>query len=352
MEKSAFSTLEKTFLILLSLFPFLNGMTFVYMGSKESNRNWIIEGLVYELPWFLQFLFAYNDDLATTFAGFGLLFMFICLFRTVYVSFTYKKDIGSSSVPMRKKSSSFWVVFSLIMFLNGIGLIIVGYRRNVQRWVLEGALFEFLWVLYFVTYSINDGIINFFIAIAVIGWVLSIARTIMIYFEEKEMDNLSFIPSPQPVVSTPAPNISPKPVENVVVPDIIPEFKSYKNEIDNLKQAFDKKEENITGMINKRFESQGLTHNRFISVIDSCHKIFYHNANSATSIIEMAPEYSERLDESVKGKISVMESINDEMNNLIEELIIHDGDNEKSEEDLKELFANMDNLISSVKDYK
>lgn len=351
MEKSAFSTLEKTFLILLSLFPFINGMTFVYMGSKESNFKWIIEALVYEFPWFLQFLFAYNDDLATTFAGFGILFMFICLLRTVYVSFTYKKEIDSSFRPMRKISSSFWVVFSLIMFLNGVGLIIVGYRRNVQRWVLEGALFEFLWILYFVTYSINDGIINFFIAIAVIGWILSIARTIMIYFEEKRMDNLSFSPSPQPVVSTPAPDISPKPVENAVV-DIIPEFKSYKAQIDNQKQAFDKKEENITDLINKRFETGELAHNRFMSVIDNCHKLFYHQFNSATSIIEMAPECSERLDETVKDKISIMESINDEMNNLIEELIIHDSDNEKSEEDLKELFANMDNLINSVKDYK
>lgn len=351
MEKSAFSTLEKTFLILLSLFPFINGMTFVYMGSKESNFKWIIEALVYEFPWFLQFLFAYNDDLATTFAGFGILFMFICLLRTVYVSLTYKKEIDSSFRPMRKISSSFWVVFSLIMFLNGVGLIIVGYRRNVQRWVLEGALFEFLWILYFVTYSINDGIINFFIAIAVIGWILSIARTIMIYFEEKRMDNLSFSPSPQPVVSTPAPDISPKPVENAVV-DIIPEFKPYKAQIDNQKQAFDKKEENITDLINKRFETGELAHNRFMSVIDNCHKLFYHQFNSATSIIEMAPECSERLDETVKDKISIMESINDEMNNLIEELIIHDSDNEKSEEDLKELFANMDNLINSVKDYK
>lgn len=351
MEKSAFSTLEKTFLILLSLFPFINGMTFVYMGSKESNFKWIIEALVYEFPWFLQFLFAYNDDLATTFAGFGILFMFICLLRTVYVSFTYKKEIDSSFRPMRKISSSFWVVFSLIMFLNGVGLIIVGYRRNVQRWVLEGALFEFLWILYFVTYSINDGIINFFIAIAVIGWILSIARTIMIYFEEKRMDNLSFSPSPQPVVRTPAPDISPKPVENAVV-DIIPEFKPYKAQIDNQKQAFDKKEENIADLINKRFETGELAHNRFMSVIDNCHKLFYHQFNSAISIIEMAPGCSERLDETVKDKISIMESINDEMNNLIEELIIHDSDNEKSEEDLKELFANMDNLINSVKDYK
>ena len=78
MENSAFSTLEKTFLILLSFIPIINGLTFIYMGSKESNRNWIIEGLVYELPWFLQFLFAFNEGISTTIASFGILFMFIC----------------------------------------------------------------------------------------------------------------------------------------------------------------------------------------------------------------------------------------------------------------------------------
>ena len=351
MEKSAFSTLEKTFLILLSFIPIINGLTFIYMGSKESNRNWIIEGFVYELPWILMFLCLYNDDLGTTLAGFALLFMFICILRTVYVSFTYKKDIDSGSVPMRKKSSSLWVVFSLFILLNGIGLIIVGYRRNVQRWIIEGALFEFLWVPFIVLSGSDNGIASFFVGIAIVGWLLSIARTIMIYFEEKRMDNLSFNPSPQPVVSSPVQESISKPVENTVS-EIIPEFKPYKAEIDNQKQAFDKKEENIKGLINKRFASGELSHNRFMSVIDSCHKLFYHQADSATSIIEMAPEYSERLDETVKDKISIMDSINDEMNNLIEELIIHDGDDEKSDEDLKELFANMDNLINSVKDYK
>ena len=220
MENSAFSTLEKTFLILLSFIPIINGLTFVYMGSKESNRNWIIEGLVYELPWFLLFLCVYNDDLGTTLAGFALLFMFICILRTAYVSFTYKKDIGSTSVPMRKKSSSLWMVFSLIILLNGIGLIIVGYRRNIQRWLLEGAFFEFLWIPFIVLSGSDNGIASFFVGLAIVGWILSIARTIMIYFDEKRMDNLSFSPSPQPVVSTPAPDISPKPVENAVV-DII-----------------------------------------------------------------------------------------------------------------------------------
>ena len=89
-----------------------------------------------------------------------------------------------------------------------------------------------------------------------------------------------------------------------------------------------------------------------MSVIKNCHKLFYHQADSALSIIHLAPEYSMRLDESVKGKIYILKSIIEEMNTLIEEFILLEGSDEKSDEELKELFVNMDNLINSVKDYK
>ena len=134
--------------------------------------------------------------------------------------------------------------------------------------------------------------------------------------------------------------------------EIIPQFKHYETEINDLKNTFNQKEENITDLINQRFTKEELSYDRFMSVIKNCHKLFYHNADSSLSIIGLAPEYSERLDETVKGKIEILNSIIDEMNNLIEEFILHDGDDEKSEEDLKELFVNMDNLINSVKDYK
>lgn len=351
MERPAFGNLEKTFLILVSFIPLINGMTFVYMGSKESNFKWIIEGFIYELPWIILILFVYNDDMGSLIAELGLLFMFICLIRTIYVSFTYKKEIIPGSGHLRKLSSSLWVIFSLLFFINGIGLIIVGFKRNVRRWILEGALFELLWALYFIFYGFGEGIRNFAISIAIIGWILSIAITIMVYFEEKRMDNMDLDSSPEPMVSSPKVDTNPETVENTNNSEVIPQFRHYISEIDNLKDSFDKKEENILGLINKRFENQSLTYDRFTSVIDNCHKLFYHNADSAKSIIEMAPEYTVRLDESVKEKINILKSIIEEMNHLIEELILHDGDDE-SDDELKELFANMDNLINSVKDYK
>ena len=351
MERPAFGNIEKAFLILVSFIPLINGMTFVYMGSKESNLKWIIEGFIYELPWFLLILFLYNDDMGTLIAELGLLFMFICIIRTIYVLFTHKKEIIPGSGHMRKTSSSLWTIFSLIFFINGIGLIIVGFNRNMRRWILEGAFFEFLWVLYFLFFGFGEGVQDFTISMAMLGWILSIAITIMVYFEEIRMDNMDLNSSPEPIVSPLEANINPEPVEDAVDTEIIPEFRHYNTEINNLKDSFDKKEENIMGLINKRFENQGLTYSRFTSVIDNCHKLFYHHAGAALSIIGLAPEYSDRLDESVKEKISILESIIEEMNNLIEELIIHDGD-DGSDEELDELFANMDNLINSVKDYK
>lgn len=343
--------MEKALFLLIAFVPIINGLGFTYIGAKKYNNNWIKEGLIYEMPWLLLFLLLHFEGIATFFAGLGLLMMLVCIIRTLWVLF--KGDellvMDDEKSTWRKTSSSYWVIFSVLMFLNGIGLIIVGLNRNKQRWALEGAFFEFLWILVIIFAGSGDFINEFTVSLAMIGWILSIIITFVVYFEEKRMDN-SFISPSKPAVAVPQAKPITEPAVSSV--EIIPEFKDYNAQINDLKKTFDHKEENITGLINQRFENQELSLSRFNSVVKDCHKIFYHHADSALSIIELAPEYSERLDESVKEKISILELINNEMNHLIEELIIHDGNDEESDEELKEMFTNMDNLIGSVKDYK
>ena len=216
---------------------------------------------------------------------------------------------------------------------------------------MEGLFFEFLWIfwMFCIFPFFNESVSEVFIGIGFIGVILSIVRTFMIYFEEEKMDDENYS-TLKNILDTSIEN-SPK-EENNIDSDIIPQFKPYNTEINDLKNTFDQKEENITNLIDKRFNKEELSYDRFSSVLENCHKIFYHQADSALNIIHLAPEYSERLDESVKGKISILESIIDEMNALIEEFILLDGSDEQSEEDLKEMFDNMDNLIGSVKDYR
>ena len=66
--------------------------------------------------------------------------------------------------------------------------MLVGTKRNVKRWIYEGAIFEALWILYILLFRAGDAVVNFLIAIAIIGWVLSMALTIIVYFEEKRLD--------------------------------------------------------------------------------------------------------------------------------------------------------------------
>lgn len=355
MANSASSKIVKSLWVLLAFIPVINGLGFAYIGSKEFNGNWIKEGLIYEIPWFLVFLFANNENIATFFAEIGFLLMLVCIIRTFMVYFQNRDvliyDDPESKVEMNKSFNSFWVIFSFIILLNGVGLIIIGYKRNVKQWIMEGLFFEFLWIfwMFCIFPFFNESVSEVFIGIGFIGVILSIVRTFMIYFEEEKMDDENYS-TLKNILDTSIEN-SPK-EENNIDSDIIPQFKPYNTEINDLKNTFDQKEENITNLIDKRFNKEELSYDRFSSVLENCHKIFYHQADSALNIIHLAPEYSERLDESVKGKISILESIIDEMNALIEEFILLDGSDEQSEEDLKEMFDNMDNLIGSVKDYR
>lgn len=353
MANSTFSKIVKSLWVLASFIPFFNGLGFAYIGAKEFNSNWIKEGLIYEAPWFLMFLFLYNDNASAIFVALGFLMQLASIIRSFMVYFSYKDilidDDEESRFDIGKSINTLWMVFSFIPYLSGLGIMFIGWRRNVRNWILEGLFFEFLWVLAFAIIGFN-GDPTFFISLAMIGLILGIVRSFMIYFEEEKMDEANFS-TLNHLTDTPVDNI-PNPVGGSDDSEIIPEFRHYNSEINELRNTFNQKEENITGLIDKRFKEEELSYGRFMDVIKNCHKLFYHQADSALSIIHLAPEYSVRLDESVKGKISILNGIIDEMNSLIEEFILLEGSDEKSDEDLKELFINMDNLINSVKDYR
>jgi hypothetical protein len=49
--------LLKSWWVILSFILFINGFGFIYIGKKHYNRNWIIEGVIYEIPWFFYVIY-------------------------------------------------------------------------------------------------------------------------------------------------------------------------------------------------------------------------------------------------------------------------------------------------------
>ena len=60
---------------------------------------------------------------------------------------------------------------------------------------------------------------------------------------------------------------------------------------------------------------------------------------------------NELVEKEIENKISILSSFVDKMNELINELIIHIGSNKKDDDDINNLFNDMDDLINSIKNY-
>lgn len=133
--------------------------------------------------------------------------------------------------------------------------------------------------------------------------------------------------------------------------NVLESLKKYKKEVNNLKVLFDVKEGVVRDLIKKRFEPPQITYDKFISMIDNCHKIFYNQVETATNIINLAADDSPRVESEIQSKIDIMKSIINQIEDLTNELVINLNSDEESNEDMKNLADEMENLIDSVKDY-
>lgn len=142
---------------------------------------------------------------------------------------------------------------------------------------------------------------------------------------------------------------------NVPQPEIqnsgVESLKKYEKEINNLKILFEVKEEVVRELIEKRFSPPQITYDKFIAIVDSAHKLFYKQADSATNIINLAAEDTPRVQDEIESKISAMHTIIDQIEKLTNELVINISNEDNSNDDVKNLLDDMENLIDSVKEY-
>ncbi|MBQ6100167.1 MAG: hypothetical protein IJL02_09965 [Methanobrevibacter sp.] len=89
------NTLEKiknSWWVILSFIMFLNGFGFIYIGTKHYNKNWILEGIIYELPWFIYFVIYANYgapigfNITATLVFIALILLFISIIRSIWVA--------------------------------------------------------------------------------------------------------------------------------------------------------------------------------------------------------------------------------------------------------------------------
>ena len=128
-------------------------------------------------------------------------------------------------------------------------------------------------------------------------------------------------------------------------------LKKYADEVEELRVLFDAKEIAVRDLIEKRFEPPQITYDRFMATIDKSHDLFYHEADSAINITNLAVEDTPRVEGELESKINTLKSIIDQIEDLTNELVINISSDEESGDDIKNLVEDMENLIDSVKEY-
>lgn len=160
---------------------------------------------------------------------------------------------------------------------------------------------------------------------------------------KREIPKQKEIPKPDK-----APKTEPA-VEEISEESVISGYGYYKDKINALSKEYSQKEAHTRDLIEKRFAPPQLTYTRFIGVVDKSTKMFNEQADSALTMIDLASEYSSKVENEIKSKINIMETIIDKMDDLTNELVLT---MEKSDDnEVKSLFEDMSNLISSVNDY-
>lgn len=128
-------------------------------------------------------------------------------------------------------------------------------------------------------------------------------------------------------------------------------LKKYETEVEKLTAEYDEKESAVKGLIEKRFKPPQITYDRFMTTIDSCHELFYTQADAALNISQLAVEDTPKVEKELEDKIDSMKKIIDQIEDLTNELVINISSDKESGDDVKTLLDDMENLIGSVKDY-
>ena len=133
---------------------------------------------------------------------------------------------------------------------------------------------------------------------------------------------------------------------------VIPAFKFYEKKFNELEEIFPQKEKNAMELIEQRFAPPQLTYTRFKRIVDDSHETFYSQLSAGKRILDLSTEYSTKIEDELKNKVLVLNSIIQGLDKLSEELVLNISKQEsESDNEIDELFEEFSRVTSSVKAY-
>lgn len=129
-------------------------------------------------------------------------------------------------------------------------------------------------------------------------------------------------------------------------------YNYYKNQLNDLKDVFDSKEKKVRNLINERFGSGNITSSRFLTVVNNSHDYVYKQLDSGYDLIKYTSDASREVENKLEEKISIINSINEEMEKLTLNLLLNLHEDDKAENDIENLTNDIEDLINDIDKYE
>ena len=82
----ALEKIKRSWWVIFSVIILFNGLGFIYIGAIHNNKNWVLEGVMYEIPWVFGIVFADFDALINVYVAIAMLLMLVSIVRSVWLA--------------------------------------------------------------------------------------------------------------------------------------------------------------------------------------------------------------------------------------------------------------------------
>ena len=83
---NALEKIKRSWWVIFSVIIIFNGLGFIYIGAIHDNRNWILEGVIYEIPWVFGIIFSDIDPVLNVYVAIAMIMMLVSIVRSVWVA--------------------------------------------------------------------------------------------------------------------------------------------------------------------------------------------------------------------------------------------------------------------------
>lgn len=131
----------------------------------------------------------------------------------------------------------------------------------------------------------------------------------------------------------------------------IPKPSQYEAEIEKIANEYNVKQGRARELLEKLFDPSHMSYEKFTAAINRSNGLFDNQLAVARKMTELDDGNNEVVRRELEIKIRTLNSFIDKMEDLINELVIQLSSSKDDDEDINNLFSELDNLIDSVKDY-